>query len=289
MPERRSGRDSGRRAEAPGGDSTRRTAGGRGTAPRRAAADRRAASAARTPRRQDRAGQDRTRELRRVEPPPGTDPRRLDPGVRQALRSLTPGTADRVAAHLVAAGELIDHDPLAALEQARAARAFAPRIGVVREAAGLTAYAAGEWQEALAELRAERRLTGSVAHLPVMADCERGLGRPERALDMAQSADAQRLDAAGRIEMQIVASGARRDLGQAEAAVVLLQSLGLNRDNPQPWSARLWYAYADALLDAGRPGEAREWFDAVTRIDDGETDAEERLLALDPPPAPSSR
>jgi len=235
---------------------------------------------------QNRAGENAARDLRQVQPPAGADPHHLDPEVRQALRSLAPATADRVAAHLVAVGELLYSDPDAALEQARAARAFASRIGVVREAAGLAAYAAGQWHEALAELRAERRLTGSSVHLPVMADCERGLDRPERALELAQSPDLRMVDEAGRVEMLIVASGARRDLGQADAAVVVLQSANLDRDKPRPWSARLWYAYAEALLAAGRRSEARDWFDAVTGIDQGDTDAEERLMELDGPPHP---
>ncbi|MDQ6875403.1 MAG: tetratricopeptide repeat protein [Actinomycetota bacterium] len=222
------------------------------------------------------------RDLRQIQPPAGADPRALDADVRGALRPLGPAIADRVAAHLVAAGELLDRDPAAALEQARVARAFAARIGVVREAVGLAAYAAAAWAEALAELRAERRLTGSVTHLPVMADCERGLGRPQRALELAQSADVRDLDEPGRIEMLIVASGARRDLGQPAAAVVSLQAALGDRDHPQPWSARLWYAYADALLAAGRQAEAVEWFAAVAEIDYGDTDAEERLLTLEP-------
>ncbi len=235
-----------------------------------------------------RAGADRTRDLRQVQPPASADPSHLGSEVRQALRSLVPATADRVAAHLVAVADLLESDPKAALEQARAARAFASRIGVVREAVGLAAYAAGEWHEALAELRAERRLTGSSLHLPVMADCERGLGRPERALELAGSPDLKMLDESGRIEMLIVASGARRDLGQAEAAVVVLQTAKLDRSKPAPWSARLWYAYAEALLAAGRRTEARQWFEAVTGVDDGDTDAEERLLDLDGPPAGSA-
>lgn len=234
------------------------------------------------PRPAPRAGEQRVRDLRQTQPPAGTDPRALDSDVRGALRPLGPAVADRVAAHLVAAGELLDRDPVAALEQARAARAFAARIGLVREAVGLAAYAASAWHEALAELRAERRLTGSVTHLPVMADCERGLGRPQRALDLAQSAEVQQLDEAGRIEMLIVASGARRDLDQRAAAVASLQTALGDRAAPQPWSARLWYAYADALLAVGRQAEAVEWFAAVAAIDDGETDAEERLLELDP-------
>lgn len=204
------------------------------------------------------------------------------------MRSLVPSTADRVAAHLVAVAQLLDTDPAAALEQARAARSLASRIGLVREAAGLAAYAAEEWHEALAELRADRRLTGSALHLPVMADCQRGLGRPESALELASSADVRLLDAAGRVEMAIVAAGARRDMGQADAAVVTLEAAGLDRASPKPWSPRLWYAYAEALLATGRREEAESWFGAITDIDDGETDAEERLLELeDPPPPPA--
>lgn len=243
----------------------------------------------RKPRPQRRAGDNTARELRQLQPPPEADPNQLDPEVRQSLRSLAPATAERVAAHLVAVGELLRDDPEAALGQARTARAFASRIGVVREAAGLAAYAAGEWHEALAELRAERRLTGSSVHLPVMADCERGLGRPERALELAQSPDLRMLGESGRIEMLIVASGARRDLGQGDAAVIVLQSADLDRSTPRPWSARLWYAYAEALLAAGRRAETRQWFQAVAGIDDGETDAEERLMALDESPASPER
>ncbi len=225
-----------------------------------------------------RAGEDRARDRRQIQPPESADPRDLDSEVRSALRSLAGPTADRVAAHLVAVGDLLEDDPAAALEQARVARAFASRIGIVREAVGLAAYAAGEWHEALAEFRAERRLTGSTTHLPEMADCERGLGRPDRALELAWSAEVADLDPAGRVEMLIVASGARRDLGQPDAAVVTLQAGGLDRDAPEPGSVRLWYAYADALLASGRRDEARQWFQAAADIDEGETDAEERLL-----------
>jgi tetratricopeptide (TPR) repeat protein len=219
-----------------------------------------------------------------VLPPHEADAGLLDPEVRRSLRSLSPASADRVAAHLVAVAQLLDAEPAAALEQARAARALAARIGLVREAAGLAAYAAGEWREALAEFRAERRLTGSAMHLPVMADCQRGLGRPERALELASSPEVSLLDDAGRAEMAIVAAGARRDLGQTDAALVTLESAGLDPGRPQPWSSRLWYAYAETLLAAGRREAARSWFGAVTEIDDGDTDAEERVLALEEPP-----
>lgn len=125
-------------------------------------------------------------------------------------------------------------------------------------------------------------MTGSVELWPVMADCERGLGRPERALAMAGEPEVQKLDKAGQVEMRLVAAGARRDQGQLEAAIVTLQSPELASSSVQPWTARLRYAYADALLAAGREDEAREWFAKTLEADkDGSTDASDRLAELD--------
>ena len=149
--------------------------------------------------------------------------------MRSQLRTLSKVAADRVARHLVAAGRLVDEDPQAALEQARAARALGARVAVVREAVGETAYAAGEWAEAIAELRTARRMTGDDSALPMIADAERALGRPERALRIAQSPEVQGLAPAERAEMRIVEAGARRDLGQLDAALVTLQDFGLDR------------------------------------------------------------
>ncbi|MEV0234878.1 hypothetical protein [Nonomuraea sp. NPDC050786] len=185
--------------------------------------------------------------------------------------------------HLVAAERALeDDDPDRAHEHTKVARRFAARIGVVREAAGIVAYRAGHFSEALSDLRAARRMTGSEAYLPVMADCERGLGRPERAIDLVRSPEAERLDRAGRIELTIVESGARRDLGQHDAAVITLQRLPELRDpQPKPWSARLAFAYADALADAGQQEAAAAWFGRAMAFDeDGETDAAERYAEL---------
>jgi len=205
----------------------------------------------------------------------------LPPAVRRELRGLAPVTAETVARHLVAAGRLLDTDPQGAWRHAQAARALAGRIGLVREAAGIAAYRAGEYGDALAELRAARRITGSPEHLPVMADAERGLGRPDRALAAAAEPDARRLDRAGRVELAIVVSGARRDLGQPDAAVLALRGPELEAP-PAAWSPRLYYAYAAALADAGRAEEARQWFTRAAAVDtDGETDALERLADLE--------
>lgn len=186
-----------------------------------------------------------------------------------------------VAQHLVAAGSLLEDDPERALEHARFARSKSSRLSVVREAVGLAAYRAGEWAEAIAELRAARRMGGGPGHLAVMADAERALGRPERALELARGPEARELGRAEAIELLIVASGARRDLGEPDAAVVSLQVPELDPSHHEPWSARLFYAYADALLDADRRDEAVRWFLHAAHADDEEeTDAAERLAEL---------
>ncbi|MDP9867298.1 MULTISPECIES: hypothetical protein [Streptosporangium] len=175
-----------------------------------------------------------------------------------------------------------EEDAERAYEHTKVARRFAARIGVIREAVGIAAYRAGHFAEALSDLRAARRMTGSDSFLPIMADCERGLGRPERALDLVRSKEAERLDRMGKIELAIVESGARRDLDQKDAAVITLQRLPELRDpRPQPWSARLAFAYADALADAGHEEPATEWFGRAMAFDeDGETDAAERYAEL---------
>ncbi|GAA2194646.1 hypothetical protein GCM10009848_59370 [Micromonospora lupini] len=206
----------------------------------------------------------------------------LDKDVRAELLSLNKPVAETVARHLVATGQLIDEDPAEALAHALAARRLASRISAVREAVGLAAYHAGEWQTAIAELRTYHRMTGLQSHLAVLADCERALGRPERAIDLYRGADQAKLDQAVAIELLIVAAGARGDLGQKDAAVAMLQVPDLTSEATVPWTARLRYAYADALLAVGRREEAREWFSRAADVDtEGETDAAERLLELD--------
>ncbi|XRQ15746.1 hypothetical protein ACN3XK_34175 [Actinomadura welshii] len=207
----------------------------------------------------------------------------LDADARTELRTLPKELATKVARHLVMAGQLAEEDPERAYKHARTARRLASRVGVVREAAGIAAYHAGEWAEALAELRAARRLSaGDESYLPVMADCERGLGRPERALELIKSPEAENLDPMGRVELRIVESGVRRDLGQYDAAVVTLQIPELRDRRLRPWSARLFYAYADALAEEGREAEASDWFARAAAADrDGETDAAERYAELE--------
>lgn len=210
------------------------------------------------------------------------DPYQLDREVRGELRPLAKSTADVVARRLIMVAELMDDAPEEALAHALAARRSASRIGVVREAAGLAAYRAGDWRMAISELRAHQRISGRQTHLAVIADCERGLGRPERAIDLYRAATPGDVSQEEFTELLIVAAGARRDLGQLEAAAATLQIPAL-RDGPaRGWVGRLRYAYADILLAMGRDEEAKAWFRRALDADpDGQTDASERLLELE--------
>lgn len=213
--------------------------------------------------------------------PDGADESLLDPYVLRDVASLTPPAAKEVRERLVAVAALIDIDPVAALGHARAARQRGSRLAVVREAAGVAAYRAGEYAEARTDLQAARRMSGDASLLAVLADIERGLGRPQQALVVAADAAASTLDPATRAELALVVSGARCDLGQADAAVLAL-SPWVEDDTVRPWSVRVWYGYAEALVHAGRADEARSWFEAAASIDvDDTTDAAARAYQIE--------
>lgn len=213
--------------------------------------------------------------------PADLDPRDLDPSVRQELRSLSKDNADMVAKHLIMSAMLLDEDTERALAHARAAKDRAGRVSVARETNGIAAYHAGEWKEAIAELRAARRMSGGPGMIAVLADCERGLGRPEKAIEVGREFDASELDPETRIELAIVLAGAHHDLKNNDEALVELQDVLEIADVPDVSRLRLYYAYADALEIAGRKDEAIEWFENAGELDHGEfMDVEDRLNAL---------
>ncbi len=213
--------------------------------------------------------------------PPDVDARQLAPEIRRELSTLDRATAETVARHLVAAGELIDDDPEAALRHARAARARASRLAAIREAVGIAAYRCGDWAQALSELRAARRMGSKSPLLALIADCERGLGRPERAIELARGPEAAQLSGDDADELRIVAAGARADLGQLEQALTVLSTPQLEPGRTGSTAARLSYAYAETLLALGRNDEALDWFLRSAAADvDGVTDAEDRVSEL---------
>lgn len=252
-------------------------------------------------RRDDRRGDDRRRDDRRTDGgerrersaeeqarydgPPLPDDitgKELDRAVTGQLKGLPEKLAARVARHLAAASVLIDDDPETAYQHTLAARARAARLAVVREACGEAAYAAGHYAEALAELRAAKRMNGATAYLPIMADCHRALGKPEQAIKLAKSPSVANFEPAAKAEMTIVEAGARRDLGELDAALRTLELAPLMSKSRAPWVVRLRYAYADTLAAAGRSADALAWFHRTHAIDSDEiTDAAVRADLLE--------
>ncbi|HEY0117352.1 MAG TPA: hypothetical protein VGC04_01085 [Cellulomonas sp.] len=193
----------------------------------------------------------------------------LDREVRGRLRTLSKEQAERVGKHLVMVARLIDTDPDLAYEHAQAAVRGAGRVDVAHEAAGLAAYRSGRYAEALRELRTVRRLNGSPEHLPVIADAERGLGRPERAIVVGNDPDVAQLEPDSQVELAMVLSGARLDLGEPEAAVALLDA-PVVRGATGVLAARVAQARATALTALGRTADAdRE----LSRFSQDELDA----------------
>lgn len=196
-------------------------------------------------------------------------PQELDRQARTRLRTLSKENSDRVAQHLVMAGRLIDDDPELAYEHAQAAARRAGRVDVVREAAALTAYATGRYGEALREFRTVRRLAGMDAHRALEADCERGLGRPDRALALIAEARTD-LSVEERAELAIVESGARSDLGEHEAALSVLERIEVKGLEPETIE-RIDAVHHDVLVALGR-AEPREDADPVADDDEPDED-----------------
>jgi hypothetical protein len=239
----------------------------------------------RAPRREYRDSADRTADQRAYDGPDLPEDitgKELDRAVAAQLKGLPEKLASRVARHLAAAGHFIDTNPELAYQHALAAKSRAQRLAVVREALGEAAYAAGHYAEALAELRAAKRMNGAPAYLPIMADCHRALGQPEQAIKLAHSPSVKNFAPEAKAEMTIVEAGARRDLGQMDAALRTLEQAPLMSKNRSAWVVRLRYAYADTLEAAGRPTEALTWFHRTFAVDADElTDASDRAAALE--------
>lgn len=183
----------------------------------------------------------------------------LDRGTLKEIGGLDERQSGWVAKHLVMAGRYIDEDPALAFQHALAASRKGGRLSRVREAVALTAYAAGEYTEALREFRTYRRMTGDDSHIAAQVDSERALGRLEKALQLASEVDLERLDRTARVELAMVVSGVREDLGDLQGAHDALQIPELDRRRGYPFSPRLFQRQAEVLSALGRQKEAALW------------------------------
>ncbi|MDQ0648865.1 hypothetical protein QFZ53_003061 [Microbacterium natoriense] len=157
------------------------------------------------------------------------------------------------------ASRLIDEDPQLAHEHALAASRSAGRIAIVRETLGITAYATEDFALALRELRTYRRISGNDDQIALMVDSERGIGRPDRALETGRAVDKSTLSTPVRVALAIAMSGARLDQGDLELALGELEIPELDPDRAFEWSPALFSARAAVLEDLGRADEAEFW------------------------------
>jgi hypothetical protein len=206
--------------------------------------------------------------------PEGVTANELDRIARNELKTLSKENADGVALHLVMAARLIEADPALAHQHAISAARRAGRIGVVRETLAITAYATGDYALALRELRTYRRITGRNDQLPMMVDSERGLGRPEKALEEGRSVPRASLPVEVRVELAIAMSGARLDLGQNDQALAELEIPELDPKTAFAYSPALFDAYATVLEELGRTAEAEDWYERSERASDALDQAE---------------
>lgn len=211
------------------------------------------------------------------EVPDDVTARQLDRVALNELKTLSKENAEGVAKHLVMAARLIESDSYLAHQHAISAARRAGRIGVVRETLAITAYAIEDYALALRELRTYRRITGRDDQLPMMVDSERGLGRPDKALELGRSVARASLSVPVQVELAIAMSGARLDMGNAEAALDELQIPQLDPTTAFSYSPDLFDAYATVLEELGRNEEAEQWYaraeaarDALDDDDDDE-------------------
>lgn len=202
--------------------------------------------------------------------------------IKSELRTLPEGLANYVAKHLVAASYFLEDDPALAHRHALAAKTgSATRIAAVREVVGVTAYGVEDWSLALSELQAAKRISGQIQLLPLIADCYRALGKPEKTIEILESKESGKLSVEEYCELLLVAAGARKDQGNIDAAMSLLKNKVMTSGNPVFSAARLRFYFADLAAIKGDKKLALEWFKRCYELDpENELGSQERIEEL---------
>ena len=142
-------------------------------------------------------------------------------------------------------------------------------------------YRLERYREALTELQAYRRMSGRADQNHLIADCLRAVGRPEKAVELAEEALASRsVPLASKAEAVIVAASALADLGRFEQALGLLRRVRTREDVASPEVLRVWYVTGSILERAGRSAEAEREFRKILRHDPAAFDVAERVAQL---------
>lgn len=201
--------------------------------------------------------------------------------VKELMATARPGKGEiLVQVFSEAVGAFLAGDFDEGIRLGEQAKHIALRSTSVREFLGLAYYHAERWKQAASELSAFRRISGSADQNPVLADCYRAQGKPERALELCDEVVSGEGDPSVFYEAAIVGAGALADMGRIDEAIARLEALELRPEAAEEHHLRAWYVLGDLLARRGRFTQAREWFDAVAAVDPELTDAPERAARL---------
>ena len=188
--------------------------------------------------------------------PKGLERSMLSKDERERLRGLSKEHAENIGLHILAAYAQEENDPENALAHAKWAAKQASRIDIARETLAFIAYRQGDYKLAMREFRTAYRMNGFLDYLPFIADCERGVGNPKKAIELAMSDDAKYLRGEAKAEMFLVYAGALGDLEMWDKAVQIVHTLGRSKGLAGAYRMRAVQAEQYFLEEAGRTDEA---------------------------------
>lgn len=207
--------------------------------------------------------------------PKGIEWSMLSTDDRERLRGLSKEHAENIGLHILAAYTLEERDPELALEHAKWAAHQASRIDFARETLAFVAYRQGDYKLALREFRTAFRMNGFLDYLPFIADCERGMGEPKKAIETAMSDDAKYLRGESKAEMFLVYAGALGDLELWDKAIEIVHTLGRSKGLAGEYRMRAVQAEQYFLEQAGRSDEAVALDQLLDKLELQYADAEE--------------
>lgn len=207
--------------------------------------------------------------------PKGIEWSMLSTDDRERLRGLSKEHAENIGLHILAAYTLEEKDPELALEHAKWVAHQASRIDFARETLAFVAYRQGDYKLALREFRTAFRMNGFLDYLPFIADCERGMGEPKKAIETAMSDDAKYLRGESKAEMFLVYAGALGDLELWDKAIEIVHTLGRSKGLAGEYRMRAVQAEQYFLEQAGRSDEAVALDQLLDKLELQYADAEE--------------
>ncbi|MFT9009449.1 MAG: hypothetical protein ABF489_06960 [Bifidobacterium sp.] len=200
---------------------------------------------------------------------------------KEHLRGLSKEHAENTGLHMLAAYALEEDNPKAALDHAKWVARQASRVDIARETLASIAYRQGEYKLAMREFRTAFRMNGYLDYLPFIADCERGLGNPRKALDVASSDEGKQLRGEAKAEMFLVYAGALADLGLMDKAVETVATLAKAKGLSGEYRMRAVQAQQNFLEQAGKADEAAGLDDLLDALEAKYADADDDESADD--------